>query len=80
MTDDPRYSVKVKLQRGTGTDDRDTLTATVDADTLDELDDRLTAIRGRLDDLADDLREIQPDDCRRRLADGQATLEGEEAV
>lgn len=70
--EDPTYSIDVKIQRGEGTDDRDTLKATVQADTLDELDEREDAMLERLEDLAARVRQIQPTE---RLDDEQATLE-----
>jgi len=81
MTDeDPTYQVDVKLQRGTGTDDRDTLKASVEAETLEELDEREEAMLERLERLAEKIRAIQPDDTTaQRIADGQATLDDQEA-
>jgi len=81
MTDeDPTYQVDVKLQRGNGTDDRDTLKASVEAETLDELDRREEAMLTRLERLAEKVRSIQPDDTTaQRIADGQATLDDQEA-
>jgi hypothetical protein len=75
--DDPTYSIDVKIQRGNGTDDRDTLKATVQADTLDQLDTREDQMLERLNDLAEKVRAIQPDDTTaNRIADDQATLDG----
>ena len=74
--DDPTYSIDVKIQRGNGTDDRDTLKATVQANTLDELDERESQMLERLNDLAVKVRSIQPDErIARQTDDGQATLE-----
>lgn len=77
---DPTFAVDVKIQRGNGTDDRDTLKATVQAETLEELDERKAEMLERLDELAAKVRSIQPDDTTaERIADGQKTLEGEDA-
>lgn len=79
MTDEEAaYSVDVKIQRGNGTDDRDTLKATVSAHTLEELDERIEQMHDRLEDLAERTRAIQPDDTTaRRLTEDQATLTDE---
>lgn len=73
--DEPTYSIDVKIQRGNGTDDRDTLKATVQANTLDELDERETQMLDRLNDLAVKVRAIQPDERIEELDDDDhATL------
>ena len=78
--EEPTYSVDVKIQRGNGTDDRDTLKATVQADTLYELDERKQEMLERLDELAQTVRAIQPDDTTvDRLTDDQTTLDDQEA-
>ena len=78
--EDPTYQVHVKVQRGNGTDDRDTLKASVEAETLEELDEREEAMLTRLERLAEKVRSIQPDDSTaQRIADGQATLDDQEA-
>lgn len=66
------------LTRGTGTDDRDKMRATVEADTLEELDEKLSEMRDRLEDLAADVRDIQPEERLLQLTDDQRTLSGEE--
>lgn len=77
--DDPNYSIDVKIQRGNGTDDRDTLKATVQAEDLDTLDDRREKMLGRLEEMAAQIRSIQPDDTTvDRLTDDQTTLEEQE--
>jgi hypothetical protein len=60
MSDGDAYSVTVKMTRGTSSDDKEVVKTDVSADTLDELDEKMTAIRERMDDWAGDLREIQP--------------------
>jgi hypothetical protein len=73
VSDEP-LSVTVKLQRG-DTDNRDTLKATVDAETIDELDEKVGQIREKMDSWADQFREIQPTNERtRELLDGQQEL------
>lgn len=77
--DDPTYSMDVKIQRGNGTDDRDTLKATVQADTLETLDDRRDQMLERLQETAEAVRGIQPDDTTvSRLTDDQTTLDDQE--
>jgi hypothetical protein len=76
--EDPTYQVDVKIQRGNSTDDRDTLKASVEAETLRELDEREEAMLTRLERLADKVRSIQPDDST-GIADGQVTLDDQEA-
>jgi hypothetical protein len=79
MSDDgPAFTVETKLQRGTSTDDRDTIKASVAANDLDELDGKLAEMRERLETHAEQVRGIQPDDQTggRRLADDQADLQG----
>ena len=72
MTDDD-LTLTVEVTRGTGTDDRDKLRAKVTANTVDELEQRAEDVRQRMESLADDLREIQPENTRqsRRLSDDQ---------
>jgi hypothetical protein len=77
--EEPTYSVDVKIQRGNGTDDRDTLKATVQANTLHELDKRKAQMLDRLDELAQTVRAIQPDETVDRLTDDQTTLDDQEA-
>jgi len=75
MSDEELYSVETKLTRGTSTDDRDTIKATVSADTLDELDEKLADVRGRLAEHAELVRSIQPNpDEERSLTDDQTEL------
>jgi hypothetical protein len=76
MTDDEdAFQFEAKIQRGNGTDDRDTFKAKVSANTIDELDDKVDQIRGRLEEYASEFRAIQPQDGRRH-PDDQATLNG----
>lgn len=77
--DDPTYSMDVKIQRGNGTDDRDTLKATVQAESLERLDERRDQMLERLQETAEAVRAIQPEDTTaNRIADGQTTLDGQE--
>ena len=55
-------SLTVKLSRGTGTRDQDKLTAKVKARTLDEAREDMETLRAYVHDLADDVRQIQPDE------------------
>jgi len=68
--------ITVQMTRGTSTDDRDKIKASVSAATVDGLDAKMQQVQERLERWADDLREIQPTQ-RRGLDDDQATL-GEE--
>lgn len=58
--DEPAYSAVVKLQRGTKTDDRDTLKVSVDAHDIQQLDERISEIRERSEQWANEFRAIQP--------------------
>jgi hypothetical protein len=79
MPDDgPAFEFEVKIQRGNGTDDRDTYKTKVSAETIDELDEKVEQARDKLEEWGADFREIQPQDTR-TLADDQATPEGGEA-
>ena len=59
---DVGVSLTVKLKRGTATRDQDELTAKVKARTLAEARDDMDTLRAYLQDLAEDVRQIQPDD------------------
>jgi hypothetical protein len=75
MTDDTDpFEVSVNMTRGTSTDDRDKIKATIAADSLDELDDKMVEMRDRLEKLAADVRKIQPDESDAGLDDDQAKL------
>lgn len=77
--DDPEpFEWKGRLQRGNGTDDRDTLKATVQANDLDTLDQRREAMTKRLEAQAQQVRAIQPDE-RDRMPEDQTTLAEQEA-
>jgi hypothetical protein len=71
--DDDAFEFEAKIQRGNGTDDRDTFKAKVSADTIDELDDKVAQVRERIEEYAAEFRQIQPQETR-TLADDQATL------
>jgi len=77
MSDDA-FEITTKLTRGTGTDDRDTIKASVGADTVAELDEKLDAVQERLEDWAADIREIQPEQ-KRKHPESQTTI-GEGSV
>ncbi|MFB6189669.1 MAG: hypothetical protein ABEI57_07270 [Halapricum sp.] len=61
--DDPAFEVTVKIQRGNGTDDRDTLKTTVSADTLEALDEKVEHVRDRMGEWAGGFRQIQPSEA-----------------
>lgn len=77
------FEVTIKVQRGTSTDDRDTLRAKVSASTIDGLEAKVEALEDRLEQWADDLRDVQPtaetvrdhaalDDDQTELGEGSA--------
>lgn len=59
---DVGVSLTVKLSRGTGTRDQDKITAKVKARTLDEAREDMETLRAYVHELADDVRQIQPDE------------------
>lgn len=73
--DEDAFQFEAKIQRGNGTDDRDTFKAKVSANTIDELDEKVAQVRERIEDYATEFRQIQPSaDDKRPLADDQSTL------
>lgn len=72
---DEAFEFEAKIQRGNGTDDRDTFKAKVSANTIDELDEKVEEIRTKIEDWAVEFRHIQPSDAP-RVSDDQATLGG----
>jgi len=76
---DSTFSLTVEVTRGTSTDDRDKFRATVEANTIEELEKRVDALRSKVEEWATDFRAIQPDGTVRDLADDQSTLGGAEA-
>ena len=72
--EDDAFEFEAKIQRGNGTDDRDTFKAKVSANTIDELDEKVEQVRERIEDYAQEFRQIQPGEERRPLADDQSTL------
>ncbi|WP_423743915.1 hypothetical protein V5735_13010 (plasmid) [Haladaptatus sp. SPP-AMP-3] len=58
---DVGISLTVKLTRGTGTRDQDKITAKVKAETLDEAREEMEILRTYVHDLAEDVRQIQPE-------------------
>ena len=78
MSDDVEpFEVSVAMTRGTSTDDRDKIKATISAESLDELDEKMVEMRDRLERLSADVRKIQPNEQSRGLDDDQVTLAGE---
>lgn len=69
------YSYTVKLKRGDG---HDVQKCTVTAESIEELTERVDAVREKLKRWADDYRDIQPE-ARRSLADDQSKLQEVEA-
>ena len=65
MSDDEDViSVTVKMTRGSGTDDRDTLKATVSAPDVHLLNERVEDVKQHMESWADDLRDLQPEQGR----------------
>ena len=72
------FEIKIDMTRGTGSNDKEKITATIEAESLDELEEKQVQVRQRLEMLAQDIRSIQPNpDSKRDLADDQSTLEAE---
>ncbi|WP_231186388.1 hypothetical protein [Haladaptatus sp. DYF46] len=59
---DVGVSLTVKLSRGTGTRDQDTIRAKVKATTLDEAREDMNTLREYIHDFAEDAGQIQPAD------------------
>ena len=78
MSDEDAISVTVKMTRGTGTDDRDTLKATVSAPDVHLLNERVEDVKEHLESWADDLRDVQPK-AGRSTSDDQQDLRSVEA-
>ncbi|MHB9286765.1 hypothetical protein ACKVMT_06965 [Halobacteriales archaeon Cl-PHB] len=72
------FQFEAKIQRGNGTDDRDTFKAKVSANTIDALDEKVEQMRNKIEGWASEFRDIQPQEGR-DLPDDQATLDGGEA-
>ena len=72
------FQFEAKIQRGNGTDDRDTFKAKVSANSIDALDEKVEQMREKIEDWASEFRDIQPQESR-GLADDQTTLDGGEA-
>jgi hypothetical protein len=75
MTDDSdAFEYVVKMQRGDGTDDRDTHKTKVTAETIDELRSKVEQARELMAEEIEETREIQPDNTR-SLADKQRSFD-----
>lgn len=72
--EDDAFEFEAKIQRGNGTDDRDTFKARVSANTIDGLDTKVEQMRVKIEDWAVDFRRIQPGD-EPELPDDQPTLQ-----
>lgn len=59
--EDDAFSVEFNLTRGTSTDDRDRVKAKASADSVEELDEKVERLRGRLEEWVAQVRAIQPD-------------------
>jgi hypothetical protein len=76
--DEDVFQFEAKIQRGNGTDDRDTFKAKVSANSIDALDQKVEQMREKIEGWATEFREIQPQE-KRTLADSQATLDGSDS-
>lgn len=77
MSDDD-IELTVKMTRGGDSGNKETMKATVSAPTVDELHDRVSNLKERMDEWALEFRSIQPEH-ERVLADDQSTLGETEA-
>lgn len=75
--EDDAFEFEAKIQRGNGTDDRDTFKAKVSADTIGDLDEKVEEMREKIEDWAVEFRRIQPADAEPELDEDQSTLEAE---
>jgi len=69
--------LKIKLTRGTSTDDRDAITATVSGATVAEARERVEELKLELEEWVEGFRELQPeaqDEGIGSFDDDQATL------
>lgn len=64
MSDGDGFSTTLTLTRGSGSRDKDKIKVQVSAPTVEELDDRVQKVRRRMEDWADDLRDVQPEQSR----------------
>jgi len=71
MTD--AYSLTVELTRGGDSNNRDKMKAKVSADTVEELREKVDAVRDEMREWAGDFRDIQPE-YHRQLPDDQSEL------
>ncbi|GGM46416.1 hypothetical protein [Haloarcula argentinensis] len=76
MTDG--YSLTVELTRGGDSNNRDKMKAKVSAETIEELREKVDAVRDEMQEWANDFRNIQPQ-VRRQLPDDQSELSELEA-
>ena len=75
--EDDAFEFEAKIQRGNGTDDRDTFKAKVSADTIGELDEKVAEMQAKIEEWAVEFRHIQPGQ-EPRLPDDQSTLGGDD--
>jgi hypothetical protein len=77
MSDDD-LELTVKMTRGGDSGNKETMKAIVSAPTVDELDERVTNLKEKMDEWALEFRSIQPAE-ERMLADDQSRLGETEA-
>jgi len=77
MPDDD-LKLTVKMTRAGDSGNKETMKATVSAPTVDDLNDRVTKLKDRMDEWALEFRNIQPEQDR-MLADDQSRLREAEA-
>lgn len=78
MSDDAAFELTVEIVRGKSASNRDKQRAKVSANSIEELDEKVEALRDRMERWADDFRRMQPVKVR-HLDDDQSTLEEAEA-
>jgi len=72
---DAPFELTVKVQRGNGTDDRDTLKGKVSAHSKEELDTRVSELRERIEKYSQEFRDIQPTKDNDPITEDQSTLQ-----
>jgi len=67
------YSLTVQVTRGGDSNDKDKLKAKVSAESIEELSEKVEALRGEMEQWADEFRNIQPT-RRRQVPEDQSEL------
>lgn len=67
------HEATVEVVRGSDTQNREKFRTTVSADSLEELDEKVRALREQVESWAQEFRQIQPK-SKRRVSDDQSEL------